>query len=103
MLPNNKILLAYTPYSLLLSTDHRYLRKVDCSQHSSSQKIIFNWSACSGDKTRPAGRLGRQAWSIDAAALAANIFRQTTTELTFTTRQAVRAIYQSIYNMISMI
>ncbi len=44
--------------------------------------------------TRQAGRQGRLARSIDVPAVSANIFWQPLTELTFTTRLAVRSIYQ---------
>jgi hypothetical protein len=59
----------------VFDSSHRYLRKLVCSNaYYFAEKIHFNKSAGNRHKTRQMGLQGRQAWSIDVPALAANIF-----------------------------
>jgi hypothetical protein len=82
--------------------NHRYLRKIVYSRHISLRKILSNNSASSWDTTAQAGQQGSWARAIYLPNLPANIFVSASTEVTFFTRQEVRAICQSIFNVMSM-
>ncbi len=67
-----------TSYTILMETDHKYLRKVDCSKHISLKKSTLIRVLVAGTnyytKIGQAGRQGRQARSmtVNISALATN-------------------------------
>ncbi len=78
---------------LVLSHNHRYLREVDCWRYISLTKNPLQKTRA---QTMEVGRQGSRARSITEPTFTANIFAEATTRTNITTRQAVRAINQSI-------